>query len=76
MALKKKPKIATKDVMAYIKKKKTVTYLELISEFCSNEKDRELRKFVAHNIRQKIYLQTKRNTLKRISQGKYRYNQK
>jgi cobalamin biosynthesis protein CbiD len=72
----KKPKISTKDVMEYIKKKKTATYLELIAEFCSNENDRELRKFVAHNIRQKIYLQTHRKSLVRISKGKYKYNPK
>jgi hypothetical protein len=72
----KKPKIPTKDVMKYIKNKKTVTYLQLVSEFCSNEKDRELRKFVAHNIRQKIYLQINRKTIKRVSKGKYRFNEK
>jgi hypothetical protein len=70
----KKPKISTKDVMKYIEKEKIVTYLQLISKFCSNEKDRELRNFVAHNLRQKIYLQINRGTLKRISQGKYKFN--
>jgi len=70
----KKPKISTKDVMSYIKKEKTVTYLQLVSKFCPNENDKELRNFVAHNVRQKIYLQTNRGTLKRISKGKYRYN--
>jgi hypothetical protein len=70
----KKPKISTKDVMKYIEKEKTVTYLQLISKFCSNENDRELRNFVAHNLRQKIYLQINRGTLKRLSQGKYKFN--
>lgn len=72
----KKPKIATKDVMDYIKKKNTVTYLQLISKFCVDENNKELRKFVGHNIRQKIYLQTNRGTIKRISKGIYRYNLK
>ena len=70
----KKPKISTKDVMQYIQKEKTVTYLQLISKSCSNEKDRELRHFVAHNLRQKIYLQINRETIKRISKGKYMFN--
>jgi len=60
--------------MSYIKKEKTVTYLQLVSKFCPNENDRELRTFVAHNVRQKIYLQINRGTLRRISKGKYRYN--
>lgn len=76
MVLKKTPKISTEEVMTYIKQKNTVTYLQLISKFCSNENNQELRKFVAHNLRQKIYLQIQRGTLKRISRGKYRYNQK
>ena len=71
----KKPKIPTRDVMAYIEKEKTVTYLQLVSKFCPNENDKDLRKFVAHNVRQKIYLQINRGTLKRISKGKYRFNQ-
>ena len=75
MVLKKKPKISTKEVMTYIKKQNTVTYLQLISKFCSNENDRELRNFVAHNVRQKIYLQIQRGTIKRISKAKYKYNQ-
>lgn len=62
--------------MNYIKKKKLVTYLQLVEEFCPDNKNQELWNFVAHNIRQKIYLQIKRNTLKRISRGKYKYNQK
>ena len=57
-----KTKISTKDVMSYIKKEKTVTYLQLVSKFCPNENDRELRTFVAHNVRQKIYLQINRGT--------------
>lgn len=76
MVLKKKPKMPTKEVMAYIKQKNTVTYLELVSKFCSNENNRELRKFVAHNIRQKIYLQINIGTIKRVSKGVYKYNQK
>ncbi len=76
MVLKKRPKIPTSNVMEYIYQKNTVTYLELISKFCSNENNKELRDFVAHNLRQKIYLQIKRGTLKRISRGKYKYNQK
>jgi len=60
--------------MKYIEKKKTVTYLQLVSKFCSNERDTELRNFVAHNLRQKIYLQINRGTLKRVSKGKYKFN--
>jgi len=72
----RKPKISTKEVMDYIQKKGVVTYLQLLARFCPDNKNTELRKFVGHNIRQKIYLQTNRGTLKRISRGKYKYNQK
>jgi len=72
----KKPKIATRDVMIFIKKKGIVTYLQLLAHFCPDNKNKELRKFVGHNIRQKLYLQTNRGTIKRISRGKYKYNQK
>ena len=73
MVLRTKPKIATKDVMDYIKKKEVVTYLQLVAEFCPDSKNLELRKFVGHNIRQKLYLQINRRTIKRISKGKYKY---
>jgi hypothetical protein len=76
MTLKKKPKISTKEVMAFIKKKDTVTYLQLIAEFCPDNKNKELRKFVGHNIRQKMYLQNSSGRIKRISRGKYKYNYK
>jgi len=76
MVLRKKPKIATRDVMDFIKRKKLVTYLQLVEEFCPDNQNKELRKFVGHNIRQKLYLQTNRETIKRISRGKYKYNLK
>lgn len=76
MALKKKPKISTKEVMAFIKRKDIVTYLQLVAEFCPDSKDQELRKFVGHNIRQKMYLQNSSGRIKRISRGKYKYNYK
>jgi len=76
MGLKTKPKIPTKEVMAFIKKKKAITYLQLVAEFCPDSNNQELWNFVAHNIRQKIYLQINRGSIKRISRGKYKYNQK
>ena len=59
--------------MDYIKKKEVVTYLQLVAEFCPDTQNKELREFVGHNIRQKIYLQINRRTIKRISKGKYKY---
>ena len=76
MVLHKKLKISTKEVMNFIQKKDVVTYLQLVAEFCPNPIDKELRKFVGHNIRQKMYLQINRGTVKRISRGKYKYNMK
>ena len=76
MTLKKKPKISTKDVMSFIKKEKEITYLQLVAKFCPDSTNQELWNFVAHNIRQKIYLQINRGTIKRISRGLYKYNQK
>ncbi len=72
----KKPKIAIEDVMIYIKKRKLVTYLQLVEEFCPDNNNKELWDFVAHKIRQKIYFQIKRGTIKRVSRGKYKYNHK
>ena len=76
MTLNKKPKISTKEVMTFIKKKDVVTYLQLVAEFCPDNKDQELWNFVAHNIRQKIYLQNSSGRIKWISRGKYKYNYK
>lgn len=76
MTLNKKPKISTKEVMTFIKKKDVVTYLQLVAEFCPDNKNQELRKFVGHNIRQKMYLQNSSGRIKRISRGKYKYNYK
>lgn len=76
MTLNKKPKISTKEVMAFIKKKDVITYLQLVAEFCPDNKNQELRKFVGHNIRQKMYLQNSSGRIKRISRGKYKYNYK
>lgn len=76
MVLRTKPKISTKEVMAFIKKKDVVTYLQLVDAFCPDSSNRELWNFVAHNIRQKIYLQNLSGKIKRISRGKYKYNHK
>jgi len=76
MTLKQKPKISTKEVMTFIKKKDVVTYLQLVAEFCPDNKYQELWNFVAHNIRQKIYLQNLSGRIKWISRGKYKYNYK
>ncbi len=74
VTLQKKPKIATKEILNFIEKNDVITYLQLVAHFCHNNKDKELRKFVGHSIRQTMYLQIKRGTVKRISRGKYKYN--